>query len=304
MRFRLRRNADPQLRRAERAYRSTGDLDAGVAWLQGRLRAGTLHQASLTQLSILGEPAARAILPQPESDGWLFPLIEDWFEFLGLETSFSSVGMGVVMVPTPRPGIPTEGVWRQNYLAPSGVEICTRLALAAARGACSRYWRHLRPNAAHPLSVKSYREDLAAYVNSGSTWTGSHDRLAATESWTPWSIFAALDEYNASGRVDRQLLGTELSLGSQATAAVAEEGNGRPQWRAAELAGLSAVSTALVVSEWEDDNDPDTAAIMAIRAGDAISEAMEAGHVNHPVDVSWSLVAKDIQREVIPWLLR
>ena len=160
---RFRRNADPQLRRYERAYHA-GDLEAGVAWLNGRLRAGTLSRPSLLQLSILGEPAARTIMPQPESDGWLFPLIEDWFEFLGLETSLVAGGVGVVMVPTPRPGIPTEGVWRQNYLAPSGVEICTRLSLAAARGACGRHWRHMRPNAASPLTVKSYRKALADYV--------------------------------------------------------------------------------------------------------------------------------------------
>lgn len=56
---RLKKNPDPDLRRLERAWKETGLPRDEAAWLQGRVRAGTLSRGKLRMASALGyEPAA------------------------------------------------------------------------------------------------------------------------------------------------------------------------------------------------------------------------------------------------------
>lgn len=303
-RFRLRRNADPQLREAERAY-AAGDVDAGVAYLGHLLRIGRLNQAGLNQLSILGDRAARVVVPQPEVDGWLVPPVEDWFEFIG------STGR-------------KRHEWLDNYLHPSGWRFAARMALAASRGACRRYWLKRYPEADSPEYVEAYGQVLMAYVKANihaplDPHADYVARVAAADAWTPWWAFAVSGQL-ISGQPYKPGTLHGLHLDSVLAAEAAESSvrlwadepgpwEGResndPWDVAASQAAFSASSLASAVLDAPQVGEEDSAqsATWPLRAIDALDEALNATHEFHPVDVAWQIVTKDIQREVIPWLV-
>jgi hypothetical protein len=72
--------SDEALREAERRWRSSQALDDGVAWMQLRLRTG--DRAAVELLAEIGDPAARAALPETkwlEPDKWVKTL-DDWLD--------------------------------------------------------------------------------------------------------------------------------------------------------------------------------------------------------------------------------
>lgn len=286
----LRRNADPGLRILERAY-AAGDLDAGVAYLQGRVRARTLPQAALTQLSVLGEPAARRLVPKPEAGGVRLEPVEEWFIWIGAYSH-----------PHLRP-------WRNNYLAPAGWRFGVRLALAAARGACTRYWLKHHDDANDPAVVEAYQGLLLSYA--GMPFWGTRDSRRAfqqaVEAWTPWSIFQVVEH----GTTDLRALEADSMAGFDAAEEAGMEWDEHDEalvessdhWdHAASQAGFSAAETGEALHCALD--SPDTLQWWADSVLDALEHAYRATNEFHEAGQNaWDVVAQDIQKEVIPWLL-